>query len=131
MSLAVTPVYAAFLAVVFVALSLRVIFMRQQAKVSLGDGGDQRLLRRQRVQGNFAEYVPFALLLMALAELQGAPAWSLNLIGLTLVAGRLLHAYGVNQEAEKLQFRGGGMVLTFFALVSGAVANLAPLVLRG
>ncbi len=131
MPLAVTPIYAAVLAVVFVALSLRVIFQRQRAKVSLGDGGDQRLLRRQRVQGNFAEYAPFALLLMALAEWQGVPAWSLHLIGVALVAGRLLHAYGVNQEAEKLQFRGAGMMLTFFALISGAIANLAPLVLRG
>ena len=75
--------------------------------------------------------MPFALLLMALAELQDLPAWSLNLIGIALVAGRLLHIYGVSQEPEKIQFRASGMMLTFFALISGAIANLAPLVLHG
>ncbi len=37
----------------------------------LGDGGDPALLQRIRVHANFVEYVPFALLLLALVEMSG------------------------------------------------------------
>jgi uncharacterized protein len=128
MVLAVTPIYAGLLALIFMFLSVRVIGMRRQARVALGDGGDRALLRRQRVQGNFAEYVPLVLILMALAEIQGVSAWLLHLIGLTLIAGRLIHAAGVSREPEPLRLRVAGMALTFVALMTGALTNLgAPL----
>lgn len=124
MAIAITPVYAGLFALFFVVLSLRVIGMRRVAQVGLGDGGNRVLLRRLRVHGNFAEYVPLALVLMALTELQGAPAWTLYVIGTTLIIGRLLHAYGVSQEPEKFGLRVVGMALTFTALITAALANL-------
>ncbi len=72
----ITPIYAGLLTLLFVALSVRVIGGRRMAGVGLGDGGNRLLLRKTRAHGNFAEYVPFALILMALAELQPAPAGS-------------------------------------------------------
>ena len=76
--MSVTPIYAGLLALLFILLSMRVIGTRRAARVALGDGGIPALLRRQRVHGNFAEYAPLALLLMALAELQGLPVRSKN-----------------------------------------------------
>ena len=64
----VTAVYAAVFGLVFVALSFRVIRIRQRLGVGLGDGEDPLLRRAIRVHGNFAEYVPFALLLVYFAE---------------------------------------------------------------
>ena len=65
----ITALYAGLLAPLFLLLSVRVIRQRRGAKVAVrGDGGDAMLLRRMRVHANFAEYVPLALLLMALAE---------------------------------------------------------------
>ena len=121
----VTASYAALATFIFLFLSFRTIAGRRAVGVALGDGGDRVLLRRQRAHGNFAEYVPLALLLMALAESQSAPAWDLHVMGLALLAGRLVHAYGVSQEPETLKLRVLGMVLTFFSLVTGAVSNLA------
>ena len=63
----ITALYASLLAPLFILLSARVIGARRSAKVPVGDGGNTVLLRRMRVHANFAEYVPFALLLMALA----------------------------------------------------------------
>lgn len=123
--ISVTPLYAAVLALLFVGLSCRVIGYRRSTRVSLGDGGDGALLRRQRVHGNFAEYVPFALVLMLLAELQGSGAASLHAIGLALLAGRVLHAIAISREPQIMPFRVAGMVLTFAAVISGAVASLA------
>jgi len=120
----ITPVYAALLALFFVFLSMRVAMQRRQAKVALGDGGNRQLLRRMRTHGNFAEYVPITLILMLLAELQQAPGWLVNAIGVLLIAGRLLHAYAVSREPEPLPVRASGMVLTMSAIVIGAIANL-------
>ncbi|MEM7221526.1 MAG: MAPEG family protein [Pseudomonadota bacterium] len=120
----ITPIYAGLATLIFVALSFRVIRARRGAGVALGDGGDSHLRRCQRVHGNFAEYVPLALLLMALAELQGTSGWLINAIGLALIAGRLIHAYGVSQEPETIPIRVAGMSLTFVALITGALTNL-------
>ncbi|MGE0698940.1 MAG: MAPEG family protein [Hyphomicrobiaceae bacterium] len=123
--MAVTPIYASILALVFVGLSARVIGARRGAGVALGDGGDRLLLRRQRVHANFAEYVPLALVLLLLAEQQGAARPVLHALGLALLAGRLIHAFGVSQEPERLPLRVAGMVLTLGTLVSAAAINLA------
>ena len=124
MTLSITPVYAALFALFFVALSLRVIRFRRSARISLGDGGDEELRRRTRVHANFAEYVPLTLLLMALAELQGQPGWSIHAIGALLAIGRLAHAYGVSQAPQIMKLRVLGMVTTIAAMVTGAVTNL-------
>jgi uncharacterized membrane protein YecN with MAPEG domain len=120
----ITPIYAGLATFIFIFLSFRVIAGRNSAGVALGDGGNRALLRRQRAHGNFSEYVPLVLLLMALAELQGAPTWTLQLMGIALLAGRLVHAYAVTREPEPIKLRVLGMTLTFVALVTGAVTNL-------
>ncbi len=125
MPLAITPVYAGLLALLFVLLSTRVIRFRRTARVSLGDGGDEELRRRIRVHGNFIEYAPLTLVLMLLAELQGQPAWAIHLIGGLLVIGRTAHAYGVSQSPQILALRVVGMTTTIAAIVTGAVTNLA------
>ena len=122
--MSITPAYAALATLFFVFLSFRVIGGRRSAGVGLGDGGDRSLLRRQRVHGNFAEYVPLAIVLMALAELQNTPSAIIHLIGAALISGRLLHAYGVSQEPEQTGLRVAGMILTFVALLTGALTNL-------
>ena len=124
MALSITPIYAALFALFFVALSLRVIRFRRSARISLGDGGDEELRRRTRVHANFAEYVPLTLVLMALAELQDQPGWSIHAIGALLAVGRLAHAYGVSQAPQMGKLRVLGMVTTIAAMVTGAVANL-------
>ena len=92
---AIVPVYAAVLAFTYIVLSARVIQARWSAKVAIGTRGDVRLERKMRVHANFAEYVPFALLLATFIEMQGRPAWLIHLLCLALVARRVVHAYGV------------------------------------
>lgn len=124
MPLAVTPLYASILALIYVVLSARVIGYRRNAGISLGDGGDRVLLRRQRVHSNFAEYAPLALLLLGFAELNGAAALPLHGLGLTLLAGRTAHAIGMSRRPGIPALRVGGMALTFVVIISAAVLNL-------
>ena len=107
-----TGIYAALTAIVFLWLSLRVIRYRRAHRLGLGDHGDKSLTKRMRAQANCAEYAPFALLLMALAEWQGAATVILHLIGLTLLAGRIGHGYGFSASPPIMRLRVGGMLLT-------------------
>lgn len=122
--IAITPIYAALCALFFVYLSFRVIGQRRNTKTSLGDGGHDSLQQAIRVHGNFAEYVPMTIVLMALAELQSAPALALHAVGIALIVGRLLHAYAIPSANGRFQFRVSGMILTFLALAAGALLNL-------
>ena len=119
-----TPVYAGIFALMFVVLSFRVIGRRRTARVSLGDGGDDGLIRRVRIHGNFAEYVPFTLLLMLLIEIQGQPVWLVHFIGIALLLGRLAHAAGVGSDPQNFKLRAIGMISTMAALITGAAVNL-------
>lgn len=108
--------YAALLALLFVALSWRTIGLRRRYRVAVGDGGQPELLRAIRVHANFAEYVPLALLLIALVEIGGSPAWLVHGLGLALLVARYAHAWGVSQTKEDFRFRVAGMMLTFGVL---------------
>ncbi|MGB0631782.1 MAG: MAPEG family protein [Alphaproteobacteria bacterium] len=96
-------------------LSALTIRQRGAAEVSLGSGDDETLLRRIRAHANFAEYVPFALLLIAGAVTVGANAYFVHGCGIVLVAGRLLHAKAIYDGT--LPLRVAGMVATFAVIV--------------
>ena len=120
----VVPYYAALLAPLFVFLSFRVIAMRRGANQAIGSGGVPELERRMRVHANFAEYVPYALLLLAMAELRGMWPPVLHVLCLVLVAGRCSHAWGVSRTPEVFRFRVAGMMATFVVLICAALAIL-------
>ncbi|MEZ5923723.1 MAG: MAPEG family protein [Hyphomicrobiaceae bacterium] len=124
MGIANTAVYTALLAVLLVVLSARVIGVRRSRRISLGDGDDVDLRARIRAHGNFTEYAPMTLLLMAFAELQGGPAWLIHAMGLALLVGRLAHAAAVSPVEQIMPLRVAGMSLTLATLVVGAIANL-------
>jgi len=118
----VTPVYAAILAALFLSLSVRVIGLRRRLKVAVGDGGSEPLLRAIRAQANFAEYVPFSLLLIALLEARVGPIWLIHALSGFLLVGRTLHAAGISRSPENLIYRVSGMSLTFLAMSGAALA---------
>ena len=118
----ITALVAALLAPLYLLLTLRVVSQRREAKVAIGVGGDKPLLRRSRVHANFTETVPYALILMGLAENLLTPRAVMYAIGVCLLAGRLSHAYGVSQDKENFSFRMAGMILTFAAIAIAALA---------
>ncbi len=124
MTLMVVPYYAAFLGLFFILLALAVIQARGRYRVPLGFGGVAELERRIRVHANFAEYVPFALLLLAMAEVRGTSRLALHVLCVCLVAGRLLHAWAVSRMDEDVRIRIAGIALTLTALGGASIALL-------
>jgi uncharacterized protein len=129
MTLSITPIYAALIVLLFLGLSWRVILYRRANRLSLGDTGDKNLLKRMRAQANCAEYAPLALLLMVMSELMGSPAVALHLMGLTLVAGRVLHALGFAATPQKIILRQLGMLLTLLMMAVTALGLLTHAVI--
>lgn len=120
----ITAIYAALLALMYVGLAFYVIRQRFKLRVGLGDGGQPELIKAIRIHGNFAEYVPFLLVLMLILESQQAPIWQLQLVGGLTVAGRLLHLVGLLSSAGTSIPRFFGMIATFSALLSAALMLL-------
>lgn len=116
-----TPAYAALLSLMFVALSLRTIRLRRRHQIAVGDGGNAELRRAMRVHANFSEYAPFTLLLIFFVEHDGAGMLLVNALGCTLLAGRMLHAWGVSQDHENFRYRVSGMALTFGTIITAAL----------
>lgn len=114
--LPVTSTIAALAAFGFIALSVHVIRTRRFHKVRLLDGGVEPLKDAIRAHGNFAEYMPFCLVLMALSELAGMASWALCALGAMLLAARASHAYSVlyyELAKSSVRFRVLGMAGTF------------------
>ena len=122
--LIVTSIIAAVLTAVFIRLSFNVIGLRRKNKVGLGSGGNEDLERAIRAQGNFAEYVPFGLILLACLELNGAAWWLVAIPGVTLIIGRLIHAIGINTPPPDFSKRILGMKFTFLTLMALVGLNL-------
>jgi len=95
MSLPITSLLTAVFAIMMVALALQISWYRRKLRVSLGDGNDESLRRRIRAHGNFAEYVPLALIGLALIESAGGSALFVAILAVALLTSRIIHAIGI------------------------------------
>ena len=128
--LLITSLVASALTLLFVKLSMAVIKLRGKNKVGLGSGGHDDLERAIRAQGNFAEYVPIALILIGCLELNGAPWWLVAIPGITLIIGRLFHAKGINTPPPDFSDRVLGMKITFGTLITLVILNIGWVVYK-
>ncbi|MGH8283641.1 MAG: MAPEG family protein [Gammaproteobacteria bacterium] len=120
----ITALYAGLLALLILALAVRVVWLRNVHHVGLGTGGNEILGRAIRVHGNAVEYLPIALLLMLCLELDHGPHWLLHACGIVLIAARLLHAFGVSHSAGRSFGRAAGAAGTMLVIAVLAVVNI-------
>jgi uncharacterized membrane protein YecN with MAPEG domain len=116
-----SPIYIGLAALLLFYLSMQVNLLRHRYGVGLGDGGHDDLHRAIRVQANFVEYVPIALLLILAADLVGHEKLIVHVLGIALLIGRVCHAYGLSRGAGQSPGRAAGIVLTYLVLIAGAV----------
>ena len=106
-------------AAVFVNLWLgaRIAKLRGHFKVSVGDGGQEPLLRRMRAQANFIENAPFFLILLGGLELSGASRVGLALVATIFIAARISHGVGMDAAGNR-RWRMLGMMGTTFTTLA-------------
>ena len=123
-SLSITGLYASLLGLLFVGLAFNIIRLRLRFKVGIGDGGNEALEKAIRVHGNFAEYIPMALIMLGIYEINGAnPMW-LHILGAILFIGRVLHAIGLSKTSGVTKQRQIGMISLFIVLTVLAIENI-------
>lgn len=113
MDLPITLTMAALAALINIWLAVRIGRVRGSEKVSIGDGGNDKVLRRMRAQANFIENTPFVLVLIAALELAGHGSVMLWSIGYIYMACRVAHGYGMDGGALQL----GRMIGTIATLL--------------
>ncbi|HEX8937162.1 MAG TPA: MAPEG family protein [Sphingomicrobium sp.] len=119
---AVPVTLAASAAAVFVNIWLgsRIAKLRHRFKVSVGDGGQEPLLRRMRAQANFIENAPFFLILVASLELSGANRAGLGVIAAIFTLARIAHAIGMDGGSLAI-WRRIGILISSIAIVLLAI----------
>jgi uncharacterized membrane protein YecN with MAPEG domain len=110
--------YAGLLGLLLIALSAQVVMARRRYRVGLGVGTEEGLQQAVRVQANFTEYVPFAVLLLVLAEIAGLPAPVVHGAGILLVVSRLMHARGLSGSPGRSFGRFYGTAGTWLVIVA-------------
>lgn len=107
-----TMLYAGIMGLLAVALATQVLWARINAK-KLPDWKPDTTMR---VQANFVENVPLALILLYLLEAGGAPTIIVHVLGAALVIARLLHAWGYSGNPGATYPRLIGAQTTFLLL---------------
>lgn len=126
MILPITLTIAGAAALVNIWLMIRVGQVRTSEKVSVGDGGNEKVIRRMRAHANYGESLPIVLILIAAIELaSGSPLW-LWVVGGVYMLGRIAH--GIGMDGGKLgKGRMIGTILTLLIMLGlGAYAISIP-----
>lgn len=119
----ITMITAGILGLLLLVLGIRIVQFRMQKRISLGDGDNPELLTRIRAHGNAAEWIPIGLFLLFLAEQYLGSTWPVMALAALLVAGRLLHPFGLANRDPNAR-RSLGMVFTWTAIGLLALLSL-------
>ena len=121
-SVKMAVLYIGLNALIALILALNVSRVRIKSGVYFGEGENAPLQRAARAHANNIEYVPLVLLTIVGVALLGAPLWLVHVLGIALTVGRILHGIGLNMSSGASVGRGGGILLTWVALLVGAIA---------
>lgn len=121
MLLPITALYAGLLALIGFGLAAGSGSIRSKTGVSFGDGGNVDQIVAVRRHGNFAEWVPLALILLAILELNQVSSTAINVLGGWLVVARILHPIGLRADGKFSVLRGIGAGSTALIVVVSAI----------
>ncbi|KLD73855.1 hypothetical protein Y886_35720 [Xanthomonas hyacinthi DSM 19077] len=116
----ITGLYAALLTLLILGLAVRVMLIRRRTRIGLGDGGDRSVACAIRAHGNAVEYVPLALMLLLVLELDQTVPLLLHAFGIALLLARVVHAIGLSRAAGNSPGRavGAGLALVVIGLMA-------------
>lgn len=126
--LPVTLASAAAAGILAIWLMLRVGQVRVQHKVSVGDGGNEQVLRRMRAHANYVESAPFVLVLIGVIEIANAGGEWLKWVAIAYFVGRIAHGFGMDGTTFAAG-RSIGITITILVLLGLSV--VAALVVGG
>ena len=128
LTLPVTLSAAAACAFINLWLAMRIGAIRRAEKISIGDGGNERLTARMRAQLNFAEFAPIVLILLALTELARGASIGLWGTAAAFVLARIAHPIGMDGN---MPARGFGIIVSLAVTAGLAIYAIVILTTGG
>lgn len=120
----ILSLYSGILGLILIYLSYIVVGHRKKLGIGIGNGANNDLSRAIRVHANFIEYVPMALILLAVFVSNGGNSLVTHIMGSSLVIARLLHAYGLGKTINLSFGRLLGVILTWLVIVTLSGFNI-------
>jgi len=127
MAIPVTGLYAGLFALMLVTLSMRISRMRESKGIELLTGDDAEMARAVRAHGNFIEYVPLLLVLMAAMELNGIAPYVIHLFGTLMLVSRIAHVSALRRSSKMGKLRVMAMLGTFAALILAGLTAISSI----
>lgn len=131
MTAPVTGLYAGLLVLMLLVLGARVSLLRSKLGVGTGHGNDPQLARAIRVHSNAIEWTLPMLLVLLVAELDGASRGFLHVCGITFICARITHAVGLSRTTKESSGRFWGMTGTWFVIIALALWDIAAMARLG
>ena len=129
--LLITAFFSSILALIFYKLSINIIRLRREYKVSLGSSKKHKDLDQAiRAHGNLSEFLPIGLILLACLEVNHLPKIVVFMCGLFFLIGRYLHASSFLKEEIDSSNRVLGMKITHWSIILMAILNIITVVVR-
>ncbi len=123
--LPITALYASLLALLMIILAYQVIQQRIKHKSGLGHE-QEPILVAARAHANASEYIPITLILLTLAELNGASSLVLHICGSAFLLARMAHAWGFKAASGGVHTgRYWGTLITGICIVALSLVNIA------
>jgi uncharacterized protein len=144
----IVSVYASILALLFVGLSLKTVWIQRSLHIGLSGAGSSLLMRASRAHANFAEHIPLCLLLFYHLETRRfmapdstchmyvfvneqpgglMPSWLIHHHCLLLLLGKCFHIYGLSRLRGNSFFRAAGTHVTECVLFASVILFLISL----
>jgi hypothetical protein len=124
MQVPITALYAGILAIYAIWLSSRAGLMRGKVGISILHGDNMELAEKMRRHQNFVEYVPIALILIGVLEINGSNSIFLHGLGIALVIARVAHAKGLFHDNISHPLRAVGAGGTALITVIAGIAAI-------
>jgi len=124
MQVPITALYAGILAIYAIWLSSRAGLMRGKVGISILHGDNMELAEKMRRHQNFIEYVPIALILIGVLEINGSNSIFLYGLGIALVIARVAHAKGLFHDNISHPLRAVGAGGTALITVIAGIAAI-------
>lgn len=122
----IVALYAAGHALLHCYLSIDTVYTRIRTNAHLGepDFSNELALRRVRAHANNVEYVPLALLLLLIFEMNNGLPVIAHGFGAFFLAIRLIHSYGLRDGTRSKYYRYVGFWGTVITIASVSLMNI-------
>ena len=123
----ISTLLTSIIAIWLLILSARVIALRGVSFLkflSFNNFGEEALQRAVRAQGNLIEYAPIFLILLFIAEYNGAHPHMLYMTATIFMIARLMHGVGFGFMKYSPFLKVGRTLLTFLCILILSIINI-------